>query len=694
MEPQRTQTPMDLAVNVLASGSFSLPQIQHLLLRYHFLITISRMKPDAINGRIDTVTADPRARSTVDSLALIYTTSPRPWLEIRKMLRFLNASEILVTLSVLLDALVDTDDLLNAKPSTLALTADERKLVEEPFYDCIKARKLVMGFLRDHIRVFVHRFIFPNGQAAFTMKNRKANPISYKGTDRIVSKVFIAARQDSEDHLAAQIPIWCTFFSPEIFGERVQIKALESADFVPGTLSTISLCRLYRTLQWVLRQSEWQSISATLLSFKDVHGSRHQSRIDDWISKPFPGLWRCTSDFLLWRPPFHDTTNQMDVEAFCLSSTDDNILMKLTRVYWHVLCRPHLSSRQCEGIISPEAGQRLTECRSCHDTALELSILKLNHYSLLKFLVSQLQVAGKSNLNIILRNLETLRSTGLPCKSLRLQNRAIDGRIKSRERPEYQRSDNDTGYRPDELEQDSESALLSAIHIRPSSISGVANDEPNTFFPYAKTASTMKAMILRGLRVVGMCEPLLEKGKCRVRWTCVSNPPDTKSCIDQSLQRCGRPMFDDFIERRPYAAKDLEKRLNKSATADSQTSQGQIWATASPARNTSTLMSARDPQSEKVNIRPDTPLRSYEPCSRRRVETSINIDSDLERHWLLVCAKPKERPTSLMQLDLFSTSSDKELYQELRRNCVSLKSRFARIFSLKRVKSIRFVQVS
>ena len=133
------------------------------------------MKADAINGRIDTVSANPRVRLMVDSLALIYKTSPRSWLAIRKMLRWFHASEMLVTLSVLLDALVYTNGILNAKPSDLALTTGEPKLLEAPFYDCIKARKLIMVFLRDHIGAFVHRFIFQNGQAALTMKHQKAD---------------------------------------------------------------------------------------------------------------------------------------------------------------------------------------------------------------------------------------------------------------------------------------------------------------------------------------------------------------------------------------------------------------------------------------------------------------------------------------------------------------------------------------
>ena len=368
--------------------------------------------------------------------------------------------------------------------------------------------------------------------------------------------------------------------------------------------------------------------------------------------------------------------------------------MDFTKVYWHVLCRSPFPSQQCEGRTLAKARQRPTECRNCHDATLRFCNLKRNHDSLLRLLIDQRQVKGKSNLDLILRNFETLQSTRVPCKNLRVEYFAIHRSINSQERTNHQRSEKVVKTRPDELKQESESALHSAIHITPSLISGVTSHKPSSCFPSAMVTSTMKAMVLNSLRVVGLCGPLLEKGKCRVRWTCVSEPSDTKVCINRVLQRCGRPMFDDFIEQRPGAAKDLEKMLNKSAATGSGTSQGQIWATASTAHDISTVMSARDPQFEEVNMLPETPLRSYEPCPRRRVEASINIESELERHWLLVCAKSKERPTSLVQLHLHSTSSDKELYQELRQTCVSLKSRFARSFSVKRVHSIRFVQVS
>ena len=221
LEPHQTQIPVDLAKNVLGSGKFSRSQIQNLLMRYHFLDTVSHMKPDAINGRIDTISADPRTRSMVDSLAIIYTTSPRSWLAIRKMFRWFHASELLVTLSVLLDALVYTNVILNAIPSALELTAGERKLVEAAFYDCVKARKLVMVFLRDRIGDSIHKFIFPNGRAAPSIYPQEANLVPHQGTDYIESKACSAARQSSKDHLAADIPRLCTYFSLETFGQLV-----------------------------------------------------------------------------------------------------------------------------------------------------------------------------------------------------------------------------------------------------------------------------------------------------------------------------------------------------------------------------------------------------------------------------------------------------------------------------------------
>lgn len=150
-------------------------------------------------------------------------------------------------------------------------------------------------------------------------------------------------------------------------------------------------------------------------------------------------------------------------------------------------------------------------------------------------------------------------------------------------------------------------------------------------------------------------------------------------------------MFDDFIERRPGAAKDLERWLNRRASAGFGSGQGRRPATSSPTTNSAFT---EGPQSWNIVIPSEATLRSYEPCLQRGAEDPVHVNCDPERHWLLVCARSKERPTSLTQLDLCCTSSDKELFRELRLTCASLKSKWARLFSLKRVQSIRFVQVS
>ena len=68
-------------------------------------------------------------------------------------------------------------------------------------------------------------------------------------------------------------------------------------------------------------------------------------------------------------------------------------------------------------------------------------------------------------------------------------------------------------------------------------------------------------------------------------------------------------------------------------------------------------------------------------------------DYDPESRWLLVCAQGKERPATLSQLDICATPSDKELFIELRKAYMALRGKWKYILSLKKIQSIRFVQV-
>lgn len=282
---------------------------------------------------------------------------------------------------------------------------------------------------------------------------------------------------------------------------------------------------MYRTLQSVLSQSQWQSVSGAFSSSEDLQGSKDRSSIDKWISKPFPGFWACKIGFILWRSPFHSTTARTDVRTFCLTSIDDIVLSNLTKTYWHALCRPSVLTPQCQASKFPKTQPCLDECRNCHDATLRLSDLERKHKALLRLLVGQSGGAAKldSNLDLVFQNLETLESTRVPCRKSRVQ-RFIPGGSYVQEEIEHQRSEDIVQNTTDELNQGSKRVLDGPKHISPSRKIGVASDEIKPFFPWVSVIRMMKVMILECLRVAGLCEPLLETGKSRVRWRCVSSP--------------------------------------------------------------------------------------------------------------------------------------------------------------------------
>ena len=153
-------------------------------------------------------------------------------------------------------------------------------------------------------------------------------------------------------------------------------------------------------------------------------------------------------------------------------------------------------------------------------------------------------------------------------------------------------------------------------------------------------------------------------------------------------------MYNDFVERRPSAAKELEDRLNASNTERPTADRNR-----EEARNSTTNLShvgdknALDQQSTTNRIDVQRSPNTYNPCPQHKAEGSTVIEYDPECRWLLVCPRTKKRPTSLSQLNVCSTSSDKVVYKELRASYLKLKSRWVQKFSLRRAKSIRFVQV-
>lgn len=219
------QLRFELAANEQSRTLSRIP-LQALVRGYHILDTISLMKPDAINSRMDSICAGALTGSVEDSLTSIHTTTPRPWLAIRRMLGVVHTSVLHSVLSVLSEALCCTDLISRAKTSEmLELTADERKLVEAPFFDCVNARKLVMVLLRDDTLAIIDGSTVPKTEATLTTKPQAPNVTPHKVVDYIDSNRFSSEKRGLAGHLAARIARACTFFRLDIFGKLVQIKA-------------------------------------------------------------------------------------------------------------------------------------------------------------------------------------------------------------------------------------------------------------------------------------------------------------------------------------------------------------------------------------------------------------------------------------------------------------------------------------
>lgn len=88
------------------------------------------------------------------------------------------------------------------------------------------------------------------------------------------------------------------------------------------------------------------------------------------------------------------------------------------------------------------------------------------------------------------------------------------------------------------------------------------------------------------------------------------------------------------------------------------------------------------------------PTSNYNPRPINGGHFSATISCDPECKWLLICAQPWHRPTSLLHLKLCSTTSDKQLFKDLRQPYLELRKVWWQKLSLKVVQSIRFVQVS
>ncbi|KAL8626868.1 hypothetical protein Q9189_007437 [Teloschistes chrysophthalmus] len=156
---------------------------------------------------------------------------------------------------------------------------------------------------------------------------------------------------------------------------------------------------------------------------------------------------------------------------------------------------------------------------------------------------------------------------------------------------------------------------------------------------------------------------------------------------------CGSKLYDDYLELRPGAAAQFELALN---TPSQQRPSGPYGAAPGPDYYASSWPRGSGPSPGPLLPLSRTPNSASAPTTigsnaRNSQHSSATTVSEQESKWLLVCARAWRRPTSLIHLNVCSTSSDQQLFTELRRSYLQTKAWYHR-FTLKAVQSIRFVQ--
>ncbi|KAF1846203.1 uncharacterized protein K460DRAFT_355913 [Cucurbitaria berberidis CBS 394.84] len=206
------------------------------------------------------------------------------------------------------------------------------------------------------------------------------------------------------------------------------------------------------------------------------------------------------------------------------------------------------------------------------------------------------------------------------------------------------------------------------------------------FWGLAISALSEKAY--KGLKVLGDLygtEPPVPPGHVRVRWTC----------------SCGEPLYDDFIETRPNAARLLEAYLNRPRThtprsptsqSSSASSMASIFDASSRASTLATPSStygSPSPWGKHLDSSKYSPTRL-----RTNSPFSVRMPTRAEEAWLLTCANEGRLTPKIVHLDVNDVriKSDKDLALALREHYDQLNRRWFNWARLRGLTTIEFVQ--
>lgn len=190
---------------------------------------------------------------------------------------------------------------------------------------------------------------------------------------------------------------------------------------------------------------------------------------------------------------------------------------------------------------------------------------------------------------------------------------------------------------------------------------------------------------LQHLRATYGGERPVPTGHVRVRWTC----------------SCGEPLYDDFVERRPGAARLLEAYLNRPrvhtpsspvSRSSTSTSMSSVFDNASRASTLATPSSTYGgPSSWGTN----NSASKYSPTRiKNNNPFSVSIGQPIEDSWLLTCANEGRSTPKIVHLDvnMQRIRSDKDLAMILRGHYEYLNRQWLKWTRLRGLTTIEFVQ--
>ena len=162
----------------------------------------------------------------------------------------------------------------------------------------------------------------------------------------------------------------------------------------------------------------------------------------------------------------------------------------------------------------------------------------------------------------------------------------------------------------------------------------------------------------------------------------------------RSRQRCGHRLYDDFHEVRPGAAKRLEQRLNKDNVLRQRDSpdQGTVAGSVNSSRSALNriLSSTWLPWNSLPETSPSLPV--HEKQNQLSQQSQPPVPRRPENLFLLLCIPHRKYATKLVHMDVCTLRSDQVFFPKLKSHYHEIRGRWSSFFSLRTLKSIRFVQ--